>query len=59
MNLDPATGRKTRRWPLPACEDPHPFLGPLVPAAGGLRVFFGRGSADATRELILLEAAAM
>ncbi|MCE2726122.1 MAG: PQQ-binding-like beta-propeller repeat protein [Planctomycetaceae bacterium] len=58
VNLDPATGREMGRWPLAACEDPHPFLGPLVPAAGGLRVFFGRGPADATRDLILLEAAA-
>jgi outer membrane protein assembly factor BamB len=58
VNLDPATGREMGRWPLATCEDPHPFLGPLVPAAGGLRVFFGRGPADATRDLILLEAAA-
>ena len=52
--LDPETGRETRRWPLAACEDPAPCLGPLVPAAGGLRVFFGRGPADATRDLMLL-----
>jgi hypothetical protein len=54
VNLDPATGRETRRWPLAACEDPQPFLGPLVPSAGGLRVFFGRGPADPTRDLMLL-----
>ncbi|MEI8229003.1 MAG: PQQ-binding-like beta-propeller repeat protein, partial [Planctomycetota bacterium] len=50
--LDPATGRETRRWPLAACEDPQPFLGPLVPSAGGLRVFFGRGPAEPTRDLM-------
>lgn len=54
VNLDPATGREMRRWPLTACEDPQPFLGPLVPSADGLRVFFGRGPADATRDLMLL-----
>ena len=54
VNLDPATGRETRRWPLAACEDPQPFLGPLVPSAGGLRVFFGRGPAEPTRDLMLL-----
>lgn len=54
VNLDPATGRETGRWPLAACEDPQPCLGPLVPSAGGLRVFFGRGPADATRDLMLL-----
>ena len=54
VNLDPATGRETRRWPLAACEDPQPFLGPLVPSAGRLRVFFGRGPAEPTRDLMLL-----
>ena len=54
VNLDPATGRETRRWPLAACEDPLPFLGPVAPAAGGLRVFFGRGPAEPTRDLMLL-----
>jgi hypothetical protein len=52
--VDPATGLEMRRWPLAACEDPHPFLGPLVPSAGGLRVFFGRGPAEPTRDLMLL-----
>jgi outer membrane protein assembly factor BamB len=52
--LDPATGREARRWPLAACEDPHPFLGPVVPSAGGLRVFFGRGPAEPTRDVMLL-----
>jgi len=56
--LDPETGRETRRWPLAACEDPQPFLGPLVPAAGGLHAFFGHGPADATRDLMLLAPAA-
>jgi hypothetical protein len=50
VNLDPATGREMGRWPLAACEDPHPFL-------AGLRVFFARGPAEATRDLMLLEAA--
>jgi outer membrane protein assembly factor BamB len=54
VNLDPATGRETRRWPLAACEDPQPFLGPFAPSAGGLRVFFGRGPAEPTRDLMLL-----
>lgn len=54
VRLDPATGRETHRWPLAACADPQPFLGPFVPAAGGLRVFFGRGPAEATRDLMLL-----
>jgi outer membrane protein assembly factor BamB len=54
VRLDPATGRETGRWPLAACEDPQPFLGPLVPSAGGLHAFFGRGPADATRDLLLL-----
>jgi outer membrane protein assembly factor BamB len=54
VNLDPATGRETRRCPLAACEDPQPFLGTFAPSAGGLRVFFGRGPADATRDLVLL-----
>jgi outer membrane protein assembly factor BamB len=54
VRLDPATGRETHRWPLAACEDPQPFLGPLVPTTGGLRVFFGRGAGDATRDLMLL-----
>jgi len=55
LRLDPATGETTHRWPLAACEDPQPFLGPLVPTAGGLRVFFGRGAGDATRDLLGLE----
>jgi hypothetical protein len=59
VNLDPATGRETRRWPLAACEDPQPFLGPLEPSAGGLRVFFGRGPAEPTRDLMLLAPAAL
>jgi hypothetical protein len=54
VRLDPATGRETQRWPIAACEDPQPFLGPLVPTAEGLRVFFGRGAATATRDLMLL-----
>jgi hypothetical protein len=54
VNLDPATGRETRRWPLASCEDPLPFLGPFAPSAGGLRVFFGRGPAEPTRDLMLL-----
>jgi outer membrane protein assembly factor BamB len=54
VRIDPATGRETNRWPLAACEDPEPFLGPLVPTAAGLRVFSGRGAADATRDLMLL-----
>jgi outer membrane protein assembly factor BamB len=58
VNLDPATGRETRRWPVAACEDPQPFLGPLAPSAGGLRVFFGRGPAEPTRDLMLLAPAA-
>ncbi len=58
VNLDPATGRETRRWPLAACEDPQPFLGPFAPSAGGLRVFFGRGPAEPTRDLMLLAPAA-
>jgi outer membrane protein assembly factor BamB len=57
LRLDPATGRETHRWPLAACEDPQPFLGPLVPNSGGLRVFFGRGAGDATRDLLRLERA--
>jgi len=57
VRLDPATGRETHRWPLAASEDPQPFLGPLVPTAGGLRVFFGRGAGDATRDLLRLERA--
>lgn len=55
VRLDPATGQATHRWPLAACEAPQPFLGPLVPTAGGLRVFFGRGAGDATRDLLRLE----
>ena len=55
VRLDPATGQATHRWPLAACEDPQPFLGPLVPTAGGLRVFFGRSAGDATRDLLRLE----
>jgi hypothetical protein len=54
VRLDPATGRETQRWPLAACEDPQPFLGPLVPTAAGLRVFSGRSAADATRDLMIL-----
>jgi outer membrane protein assembly factor BamB len=54
VRLDPATGRETGRWPIAACADPQPFLGPLVSTAGGLRVFFGRGAAAATRDLMLL-----
>jgi outer membrane protein assembly factor BamB len=54
VRLDPATGRETHRWPLAACEDSQPYLGPLVPTAGGLRVFFGRGAAEAIRDLMLL-----
>ncbi|MFM9197195.1 MAG: hypothetical protein ACKOWG_15915, partial [Planctomycetia bacterium] len=54
VRLDPATGRETSRWPLASCEDAHPFLGPLLPAAGGLRGFFGRGPAEPTRELLLI-----
>lgn len=57
VRLDPATGRETHRWPLAACEDPQPFLGPIVPTAAGLRVFFGRGAGDATRDLLRLETA--
>jgi outer membrane protein assembly factor BamB len=57
VRLDPATGQAAQRWPLAACEDPQPFLGPLVPTAGGLRVFFGRGAGDATRDLLRLEQA--
>jgi outer membrane protein assembly factor BamB len=52
VNLDPATGRETGRWPVAACEDPQPMLGPFVPSAGGLRAFFGRGPAEATRDLL-------
>ena len=58
VNLDPTTGRETQRWSLAACEDPQLFLGPLVPSAGGLRVFFGRGPAEPTRDLMLLAPAA-
>jgi outer membrane protein assembly factor BamB len=54
VRIDPVTGRETKRWPLAACEDPQPFLGPLVPTAAGLRVFSGRTAADATRDLMLL-----
>jgi outer membrane protein assembly factor BamB len=54
VRLDPATGRETGRWPIAACADPQRFLGPLVSTAGGLRVFFGRGAAAATRDLMLL-----
>ena len=55
VRLDPETGAEKHRWPLVACEDPHPFLGPIVPAAGKLWTFFGRGPADATRDLMTLE----
>lgn len=54
VRLDPATGRETDRWPLAACEDPQPMLGPFVVSADAVRVFFGRGPADATRDLLLL-----
>jgi outer membrane protein assembly factor BamB len=55
VSLDPDTGAERNRWPLAACEDPHPFLGPVVPVAGRLWAFFGRGPADATRDLITIE----
>jgi outer membrane protein assembly factor BamB len=54
VRLDPATGRETDRWPLAACEDPQPMLGPFVVSADAVRVFFGRGPADPTRDLLLL-----
>jgi outer membrane protein assembly factor BamB len=54
VRLDPATGRETHRWPLAATEDPLPWLGPFVTSGGGLRVFFGRGAGEPTRDLMLL-----
>ncbi|MEI6634921.1 MAG: PQQ-binding-like beta-propeller repeat protein [Planctomycetota bacterium] len=55
VRLDPETGAEMNRWPLAGCEDPQPCLGPIVPAAGKLWTFFGRGPADATRDLMTLE----
>lgn len=55
VRLDPETGAEKHRWPLAACEDPQPYLGPIVPASGTLWTFFGRGPSDATRDLMTLE----
>jgi outer membrane protein assembly factor BamB len=52
--LDAVTGKAGARTALVALRDPQPCMGPLVPHGGRLWAVFGRGMADATRDIVEL-----
>jgi outer membrane protein assembly factor BamB len=54
MWLDPNSGQPRHRTPLAALKDPDPRLGPLVRQGDRVWALFGRGPADAARDLVEL-----
>ena len=52
--LDAATGGPYRRESLPALRDPLPSFGPILPQGERIWALFGRGMADASRDIVEL-----